>query len=188
MLAGATAIRQLSPLLLPCLAMPTAGILLSATIAGYFDFRWRRIPNWLVATTIAGSLIWHGVVNGRVGIGMSVSGLLLGTAVLYPLYLLRGMGAGDVKFFGALGAGVTHRHLFTILIIACVTAALMGLYQVLRRGAWRQTMANTVDLLGEFLRGRFRPHPRVHIENRRALLLPFTLSVAIATWIFFLFY
>jgi prepilin peptidase CpaA len=168
--------------------MPTAVILLSATTAGYFDLRWRRIPNWLVAGTVAVSLSWHAAANGWAGLAMSAVGLFVGIALLFPLFLLRGMGAGDVKFFGAVGAAVTYQHVFTILFISLVVAAGIGFYQVLRKGSLRQTMANMVDLVRRLLRLRLGPHPVVNIDNQRALLVPFTLSVAIATWIFVLFY
>jgi hypothetical protein len=69
-----------------------------------------------------------------------------------------------------------------------VVAAGIGFYQVLRKGSLRQTMANMVDLVRRLLRLRLGPHPVVNIDNQRALLVPFTLSVAIATWIFVLFY
>ena len=82
--------------------MLDALILIAATTAGFFDLRWKRIPNWLVLATIVLSLTWHGAVGGLSGLWMSVAGLLVGTAILFPFFLIRGMGAGDVKLFGAL--------------------------------------------------------------------------------------
>lgn len=164
--------------------MPTGIILFSVTTAGYFDLRWHRIPNWLVAVTVALSLIWHAAVGGLDGLWGSLAGLLLGTGLLFPIFLLRGMGAGDVKFFGALGAGVTYQHVFPILLTALGVAAATGIYQVLRRGALKQTVVNVVDLSARLLRGRLSPHPAVVIDKKGVLLVHFTGSVAIATWIF----
>jgi hypothetical protein len=42
-------------------------ILLSATVAGYFDFRWHRVPNWLIGVTVALSLAWHAWQSGVAG-------------------------------------------------------------------------------------------------------------------------
>lgn len=167
--------------------MLSAFILLTATTAGYFDLRWHRIPNWLVALTIVLSLTWHTAVDGLPGFWSSFAGLLLGTAALFPLFLLRGMGAGDVKFVGALGAAITYPYVFRVLLIAFFIAAVAALYEVLRRGALRQTIANMGDLASRLLSGRLSPHPKVGIDNHQALLVHFTLSVAIATWIFVLF-
>lgn len=167
--------------------MPTVLILLSATSAGIIDLRWRRIPNWLVALTIGLSLIWHGATGGLAGLWMSAAGLLVGTAVLLPFFLLRAMGAGDVKFFGALGAAVTYNHVFAVFLISAIVAGLMALIQAVWSRALVATLANVVSLMGRFLRGRFSPHPILNLANDRVLTIPFGVSIAIAAWIFVLF-
>ena len=164
--------------------MPTVVILARTTIAAYFDVRWRRVPNWLVVATIAVSVGWHAVVNGAMGILVSLAGLALGVCMLFPLYLLRGMGAGDVKFFGALGAGVTHKHLLMIFILSILVSGALALLVVLRKGVLGGTIARTKDLISGLLRGRLRPHPEISIDHGTALLVPFTAAVAIATWIY----
>ena len=66
---------------------------MSATTAGYFDLKWHRVPNWLVGLTMVLALTWHAAVAGLTGLWSSLTGLLLGTGLLFPLFLLRGMGA-----------------------------------------------------------------------------------------------
>jgi prepilin peptidase CpaA len=166
--------------------MLTALILISVTVAAYFDLRWRRIPNWLVVVTIGAALTWHAVTGGISGFWLSLAGLTVGAGVLLPLFLLRGMGAGDVKLFGALGAAVTYNHVFTVLFISLIVAGVMALVRVVLARALVATLVNIVDLLGRFLRGRISPHPRVNLANEHALAIPFGVSVAVATWIFIL--
>jgi prepilin peptidase CpaA len=168
------------------LFMLTAFILLSATVAGYFDLRWRRIPNWLVAATIALALGWHTWSSGWDGLLLSGGGLLAGMALLFPLFLLRGMGAGDVKFFGALGAAVTYQHILTVFVIAALIAGGMALFRVVAARALVATLANIADILNRFLHGRFSPHPVVGLANEQALAIPFGVSMALATWVFVL--
>jgi prepilin peptidase CpaA len=166
--------------------MLTAFILVSATTAGYFDLRSRRIPNWLVGATIALSLIWHTAVGGLAGLWMSALGLLIGIAVLFPLFLLRGMGAGDVKFFGALGAAVTYRHVFTVLMISALIAGGMALFRVVLARALVATLANIVSIINRLVHGRLSPHPLANLANEKALAIPFGVSLAAAAWIFVL--
>lgn len=166
--------------------MLTALILLSATTAGYFDLRWRRIPNWLVAATVALSLLWHTLEGGWAGFLLSGGGLLSGMALLLPLYLLRGMGAGDVKLFGAIGAAVTYNHILTVFVIAALIAGMMALFRVVVARAFVATLANVADILNRFMHGRFSPHPVVGLANENALVIPFGVSVAVAAWLFVL--
>jgi len=168
--------------------MPSTVIILSTLTASYFDVRWRRIPNWLVLLTSLVCLGWHGLVDGYSGILASAGGLLLGVVPLFPLFLLRGMGAGDVKYFGAIGAGVTHTHILTVLVISLGISAGMSFYTIVRRRRLRETLSNIFDMLRRFRRAQFKPHPVVAINNENALLVPFTLASSMATWlvVFFL--
>jgi len=166
--------------------MLTVLILLSATTAAYFDLRWRRIPNWLVGATIVLSLAWHTWSSGWDGLKMSAAGLLVGMALLLPLYLLKGMGAGDVKFFAAIGAAVTFNHILSVFVFAALIAGGMALFRVLFARAFVATLSNIVDILNRFLHGRFSPHPVVGLANENALVIPFGVSVAAATWLFVL--
>jgi prepilin peptidase CpaA len=138
----------------------------------------------LVGATIALSLIAHGWLNGWDGLLMSGAGLLAGMALLFPLYLLKGMGAGDVKFFGAIGAAVTYKHVLAVFVIAALIAGGMALFRVLIARAFVATLANIVDILNRFLHGRFSPHPVAGLANENALVIPFGVSVAAATWLF----
>jgi len=166
--------------------MLTALILVSATTAGYFDLRWRRIPNWLVAATVVASLAWHTYANGWNGLWLSGGGLLAGMGLLLPLFLLRGMGGGDVKFFGAIGAAVTYQHILAVFVIAALIAGGMALFRVIAARAFVATLGNIADILNRFAHGRFNPHPVVGITNEQALMIPFGVSVAIAAWLFIL--
>ena len=166
--------------------MLTALILISATTAAYFDFRWRRIPNWLVGATIALSLSWHAWSSGWDGLLLSGAGLLIGVALLLPLYLLKGMGAGDVKFFGAIGAAVTSKHILAVFVFAALIAGGMALFRVVAARALVATLSNIVDILNRFLHGRFSPHPVARLANENALAIPFGVSVAVGTWLFVL--
>lgn len=166
--------------------MLTALILLSATTAGYFDLRWRRIPNWLVAVTVGLALVLHTVLSGWAGLWLSGGGLLAGMALLFPLFLLRGMGAGDVKFFGAIGAAVTYQHILPVFVIAALIAGVMALFRVVVARAFVATLANIADILNRFIHGRFSPHPIVGLANENALAIPFGVSVAVAAWLFVL--
>jgi len=167
--------------------MLTVFILVSVTAAAIFDWRWRRIPNWLVLVTVAVSFTYHFVSGGLAGLGMSAAGLLAGTAVLFPLFAARGLGGGDVKFFGALGAAVTFKHVFVVLFIAAMIAGLMALFRALWDKVLIRTLAGTAALTGWFLRGRLKPHVLINLANKAVIALPFGVSMAAAAWLFVLF-
>src|SRR5213594_4005417 len=75
-----------------------------ALAAAVSDARTRRIPNALVAAGASAGLILNSWTGGGEGLTRSLLGLVAGFCVYLPFFLLRGMGGGDVKLMGALGA------------------------------------------------------------------------------------
>jgi prepilin peptidase CpaA len=68
------------------------------------DMRTRRIPNWLTAPALVVSLLLCTWFGGWSGVGTSLLGAVTAFTVLFPAFLLRWMGAGDVKALMVLGA------------------------------------------------------------------------------------
>jgi prepilin peptidase CpaA len=78
-------------------------IFLVSGLAAFFDLKLRRIPNWLIVS----GLLCGVVLNYFHGDGrwlQSVFGFLVGVAVLVLPFAFGWIGAGDVKFFGVIGA------------------------------------------------------------------------------------
>jgi len=84
------------------------------------DYRSKRIPNGITYPTMGFAILYHAVLAGQSGLYYSLSGLSIGIAILFIPYLMGGIGAGDVKFLGALGAltgpsGVLYITLYAAL-------------------------------------------------------------------------
>jgi prepilin peptidase CpaA len=162
-------------------------ILLSVIVAGLIDLRWHRIPNWLVLVTAGLSMTWHVVQNGWIGLWLSLGGMLLGMAVLLPMFLLKGLGAGDVKLLGALGAALTYKHILTLFVLSSIIAGIMALFRAIWSRALGKTLRNLSHLAGRFLQGKFTPHPEINLDHKGTLTIPFGVPLAIATWLFVFF-
>ena len=111
-------------------------------LAMYSDLRWRKIPNCLTLPAIALGFLLNFLGNGWNGVIFAFFGLLLGMGLLMLPYLLGGMGGGDVKFMGALGAllgsyAILNVFLYTTLvgggIAIAVAVANRSLIEMLKR-------------------------------------------------------
>jgi prepilin peptidase CpaA len=111
------------------------------------DLRSRRIPNALTFPAMALGLVYHLVTGGPTMLLQSAEGMMLGLGLFMIPYLMGGMGAGDAKLMGALGALVGP---WAIANIAFFTALAGGIYAlgiiVVRRESKHYIMSGLTSL------------------------------------------
>lgn len=109
-----------------------------------YDFYQRRVPNWLVLAGGALALTALSLGQQPVGVGWidAMAGAALGFGFLLVFYAAGLMGAGDVKFAGALGLWVGWQGLLPIWLGASLLAGLHGvLWLALQRWPWFPQLA-----------------------------------------------
>ena len=108
-------------------------------IASIYDWRFRRIPNWLTFSMIIAGLLLQTFFYGLDGLKESVLGFLLGIFLLYIPFQMGGVGGGDVKLLGALGAFLGPVSLLRVFLISAIFGGLFSLIEILRRKIWKAT-------------------------------------------------
>jgi len=149
---------------------PLAFVCFAMIVAAVIDGWKLKVPNWLTFPLVLGGWalgLCHNFGwlqgSGGGGIGDSIAGTALGFALLFPVWLIGGMGAGDVKMqmgFGAwigafYGASSGDSHpgalwiVFSAFCLAAVIGGVLALGMMLIRGKLRQNMSNTRTILGD---------------------------------------
>ena len=149
--------------------------------AASLDWRLRKIPNWLNVSGFAlgvgirsAILGWHGALS-------SIEGAALALAVLLPVVLLRGLGAGDWKLMGAIGALLGPAAMLVVLLVSVLLSGLMAILTIAQAGRVFTTLRNMVELVKGFFIFGWRGNPKFTIENPGLLKLPFGVAAALAT-------
>lgn len=114
-------------------AAAAAALLVVVCLAVREDMLRQRVPNTLTAAALItgiGLACLSGSVERVVD---SALGVVVGFAVLVPFYLLRGMGAGDVKLMAAAGSFLGPSG----ALMAAAVTLLAGLVFAVVLAAWR---------------------------------------------------
>ena len=90
----------------------------------------QRIPNALTGTAACAGLLIETTQSGVPGLLASLAGIAVGAGFMLPFYALRGMGAGDVKLMGAIGAFLGPKAVLLAAAVTLVIGALFGLGRV----------------------------------------------------------
>ena len=120
-------------------------------IAVWFDYRERRIPNQLVFTgMIAGLAI--GMISGGVkGLAWSALGLLAGIGILFVPFTMGGIGAGDVKLLGAIGAILGARGALISMLYGAIAGGLMSVIVLAMHGRLKLFLILILAWLARFI-------------------------------------
>ena len=153
------------------------GAVLLAIVAGWTDYRGRRIPNWLTVPGLAVGVGLNVAAAGWGGLKTSLLGAGLGLLLLLPFVLLRSLGAGDWKLAGALGAFVGASVLVNLLLGSVFVAGIMAVALVIYKRRVRQTLRNMGHLLVSLATFR-SPGPEVSLDNPQSLKVPYGVALA----------
>ena len=154
-----------------------------ALVAGWTDWRTRRIPNWLTVPGFAVGISVNVIASGWLGVKTSLLGAGLGLLVLFPFVMLRSLGAGDWKLAGALGAFVGPDAMLTLLMGSVFMAGAMALALVIYKRRFMQTVRNIGSMLASLLTFRM-PSAEVSLDNPESLKVPYGVALALTTAIF----
>jgi prepilin peptidase CpaA len=163
--------------------------------AAVYDVRYRRIPNWLTAGGILAGLVLNAIVKqgwpgglGSVwpGVWFSLKGFLVAFGVYFVLYMLRAMGAGDVKLMGAVGALVGVADWFGIFIITAIVGGFMALILVVVKRRLKTTFWNMGFILNEMKHARpaYAGKEELDVKSPKSVGLPHGAVIAVGTLFF----
>jgi len=157
-----------------------------AVWAGWLDWRSRRIPNWLTVPALGAGLAVNALAWIWAGTKQALEGAGLGLAILLPFVLLRGLGAGDWKLMGALGAWLGPSRLIVVLFGTVFIAGVMAIVQMVRHRRVKETLQHLGILLGIMATfGVWGQRHNLTLDNPALMRLPFGVAAAASTVLFF---
>ena len=132
---------------MPAYALCDLLLLCFVTAAAVSDLIRRKIPNALVLSGIVAALALHGWLWPQQVAPLWLGGMATGFFLFLPLYVLRGMAAGDVKLIAMVGAFAGPWPVLQICFATFVLGGVMAVLMITYQGKWRACLRNLRQLL-----------------------------------------
>jgi len=130
---------------------------------------------------------YHVMQNGAHGFFFSLCGILVGMGLLILLYFIGGMGAGDVKLLGAVGAFLGAQAVVVATLYAAIIGGIYALgLLVVHRSAARLMIGRLATSLQTYrYTGKFIPIPPS--SGERKLTLCYGVAIAMGGLLYIIF-
>ncbi len=136
-------------------------LLLCAVIT---DVSKTRIPNPIIIAGLITGIFYRVLCLGDRGYPGIVLGIFLPVIVFFPLFMMRAMGAGDIKLFAVTGAFFTIPQNMKCIVIAIGLGGVIALIKILFYKNIRERFRYLFSYLGNVFR---------HISAGQAYLPPY---------------
>ena len=157
----------------------TGFVLAVALVAVICDLRTRRIPNALTFGAAAAGLAFAFYTGGWSGLGQAAAGWFVGALLLFPLFALGGMGAGDVKLVAALGAWLGPIDAVWLTIFASIAGGVVAVMVSVGHGYLRQALSNVWLMFTHWRVAGLRPVPGLTLKDATAPRLAYAIPIAL---------
>ncbi|MRW91089.1 prepilin peptidase [Duganella sp. FT80W] len=152
--------------------------------AALTDLAVRKIPNVLILSGLLLALILH-LLSGPPWAPLSqwLAGAVAGFFLFLPLYLLRGMAAGDVKLMAMVASFTGPLTGLKVAVVSYLIGGALALLLLLFSGRWRQSARNLAlickPLLWRMLGVPLLPVPLVPSASVGGI--PYGVAIALGT-------
>src|SRR5216683_2290488 len=167
--------------------IPALALAVTVT-AAVTDVKERRIPNLLTYSAMVAGLVLQTVLHAWKGLLLGAGGGLLFGGTFLLFYLVRAMGAGDVKLAAALGCLVGPSAALQVMLATALAGGALAIFFMVLSGRVFETLRNTLWVAGFHVQHGLQTHPVVNLDNPTALRMPYGLAFAAGTlyWSVFL--
>lgn len=150
------------------------------TAAAGLDLAHHKIPNWLTYSGVVLGLVLGALLGGGwSGLGNAGLGFLTGFGPMLLMYMGGGLGAGDVKLMGAVGALLGFPAALNALIASILVGGFCAALILLWQGRLFAILKNVVSRMWSVVNRAHIPEPLPEYNDS----FPFGVAIALGTYL-----
>jgi len=141
--------------------------------AAIADLSVTRIPNPLIVTGLIAGIFYRVLCLGDRNYLFIILGIILPVILFFPLFLIRAMGAGDIKLFAVTGAFFTIKENVECMVLAILIAGVAAIIKIIFAKNGRERLRYLFLYLGNVFQsataGNFYDVPYINTEDKAAV-------------------
>ena len=156
-------------------------------LAVWCDFKDYKVNNYLIVLGMAGGCCYQVVSHGSSGIGEFLIGFTVPIVVLFVLFLLRMLGAGDIKLFAVIGGfyGVTLG--IRCIVYSFLIGAILSLLYLLKHQSFLTRFQYFFNYVSRCITCKqVQPYRSEEVIAENSGIIHFTLAIAMAYYVLLL--
>lgn len=167
--------------------IPTSEILVFTTTLVFVamcvasDVRTLRIPNALTGPAMLAGVALNAWCFGWHGAQMSVAGFALAIVLLLAPFAMGGIGAGDVKMMGAVGAIIGPHDVLLSLVVGLALGGVFAVGHLARQARLREKLGSLRHMLANAVMSLSIEPLKVSATSPNAVVLPYSLPLGLGT-------
>ncbi|MCF8010969.1 MAG: prepilin peptidase [Clostridiales bacterium] len=161
-------------------------LLIVIIISLYTDLRSNKIYNKVVMPGVVLALGYHLLNSGLSGLLWSTQGMLLGMGLLIIPFVLGGMGAGDVKLLGFVGACGGPGFVWVAFLATALAGGVLALFVLFKNKQLISRLKTAWYTFLSFLGLAPRVNVLGTIEARDTITFPYGIAITAGTLIAYL--
>lgn len=158
-------------------------------VASIYDIKYRRIPNWLILAGLLSSIFYQIFSGYGYGLVFWITGLGVGLFCFMPLYIMRAMGAGDVKLMAAVGSFLGGSAAIQTVMLTLFAGGALALLVMLWNRSWKLVLKNIGLMTANMtIAAMTRQLPKAEAPLKSAGNLPYGVAIAVGTLLYIAFF
>ncbi len=168
-------------------------VTITLIVAAVVDGFELKVPNKITFPFVISGWLYSAVFASTMGmswyesLGWSLLGTIVGLALLLPMHMIGGMGAGDVKLLAGVGAWIHVTHTFYSFTVSAVIGAILAVLMVTYQKGWSKHINQFWLIVNEILTIKDPEQLSTIAAERKSsmLLLPYGIPIAMGTIAYF---
>lgn len=147
------------------------------------DLKAYKIKNAILLPGLVAGILYQGFTNGAKGIGLGVLSMLIPFCILYPFYLLKTFGAGDIKLMSCVSMFMLPMESVRFFIVTFFVGGALAVIKMILSKNGRERLQYLFQYMKNcFLFRKLLPYQE-HLpqqQDSKKMVIHFSIPIAIS--------